>query len=101
MADDRTIDAEVRYKAEVQAAELERAVHDMTYMAPSYLARQGLLPGPKKHDPCLKMTRISSEGEETDPSECKRLSVAGAIRLANKVAVEEELLDQMKQKQQQ
>ena len=101
MADDRTIDAEVRYKAEVQAAELERAVHDMTYMAPSYLARQGLLPGPKKHDPSLRMTRISSEGEETDPSECKRLTVAGALRLANKAAVEEELRDQQIESQKQ
>lgn len=91
MADDPSLDAEIRLQAEVEAGEFERACHDMTYHAPSYLAVQGLLPGPKKHDACLSMTRISfskDRPEKKDPSEYKRLTVAGAMRLANQTAKE-------------
>lgn len=91
MADDPTIEPEIRLQAEIEAGEYERACHDMTYMAPSYLASQHLLPGPKKHDECLSMTRIShTRAEEKDPSEYKRLTVAGALRMANKAAIEAE-----------
>ncbi len=37
LADDKNRDAEQRIEATTLAAHLERAVHDMTYFAPSYL----------------------------------------------------------------
>jgi hypothetical protein len=90
MADDASISDEVRLQAEIEAGEYERAVHDMTYYAPSYLKIQGLvLPGPKKHDPCLRATRIQmgedvfGVTEEKDPSEKERLRIAGEIRREN------------------
>lgn len=85
MADDTSIEPEIRMQCEIEAGEFERAVHDMTYMAPSYLYNQGLLPGPKKHDPCLTMSRITLDHnkEEKDPSEYKRIKIAGEFRQQN------------------
>src|ERR671910_2781903 len=86
LADDTSIDGETRRQAELDAAELERAVHDMTYTAPSYLRAQGLLPEPKKHYPTLAMSRINKADEkceEKDPSEVERIKLAGEFRRQN------------------
>ena len=78
IGDDKTVDPEQRIEAHKLAAELERAVHDMSYMAPSYVRKQGLLPEPKTIYPALTMSRI--EDEEQDPSEGERMEVAGEFR---------------------
>jgi hypothetical protein len=84
IADDKKVDVEQRIAAHNFAAEYERAAHDMCYMAPSYLRVQGLLPEPKKHDPCLTITRIThSHEEEKDPSEYERMKLAGEFRRQN------------------
>ena len=89
LADDPTIDPEIRLEAEIQCAHLERAVHDIMYQAPSYLAVQKLLPGPKDRTyASLSMTEIHPHSEERDPSEFSRLSVAGVMRKANQAALE-------------
>ena len=97
IANDQSVDPEVRIQAEIEAGEYERAVHDMTYMAPSYLAAQGLLPGPKKHDPCLTMTKINhSREEEKDPSEYQRQKLAGEFRRQNIARQQNSLSNQQK-----
>lgn len=78
IGDDNSVDVKQRIEAHKFAAELERAVHDMSYMAPSYLKTQGLLPEPKTIYPALTMSRI--EDEEEDPSERKRMEAAGEFR---------------------
>lgn len=78
IGDDEKVDAEQRIEAHKFAAELERAVHDMSYMAPSYLSSQGLLPEPKTIHPALTMSWI--EDEEQDPSERQRIKAAGEYR---------------------
>jgi hypothetical protein len=78
IGDDQKVDAEQRIEAHKFAAELERAVHDMSYMAPSYLRTQGLLPEPKHIHPALTMSKI--EDEEHDPSERQRMEAAGEYR---------------------
>jgi hypothetical protein len=96
LADDTSIDGETRRQAELDAAELERAVHDMTYTAPSYLRAQGLLPEPKKHYPTLAMSRINKANEkceEKDPSEVERIKLAGEFRRQN-------IIQQQQQQQQ-
>jgi hypothetical protein len=96
LADDTSIDGETRRQAELDAAELERAVHDMTYTAPSYLRAQGLLPEPKKHYPTLAMSRINKADEkceEKDPSEVERIKLAGEFRRQN-------IIQQQQQQQQ-
>lgn len=59
------MDAEQRIEAHKFAAQLERAAHDMTYFAPSYLKVQGLLPPPepkKENDfPALALSAIEDE----------------------------------------
>jgi hypothetical protein len=87
MADDKSIDAETRFQAEIEAAEFERAVHDMSYYAPSFLLAQGLIPEPKKHDAVLSMTRFNhKEGaEEEDPFDKVRIVMASLIRMQNNV----------------
>lgn len=72
------MDAEQRIEAHKFAAELERAVHDMSYTGPSYLRVQGLLPEPKTIHPALTMSKI--EDEEHDPSERQRIEAAGEYR---------------------
>ena len=106
MADDTSIDPKIRLQCETEAGEFERAVHDMTYYAPSYLKVQGLLlPKPKKHDECLSATRIHlgedvfGVTEEKDPSEEKRLKIAGEIRQENILRKQHSLCDQEKQEQ--
>ena len=79
IGDDKSVDVKQRLEAHKFAAELERAVHDMSYMAPSYLRKQGLLPEPKSIYPALTMSRIEDE-EEEDPSERERMEVAGEFR---------------------
>jgi hypothetical protein len=78
IGDDQKVDAEQRIEAHKFAAELERAVHDMSYMAPSYLKTQRLLPEPKTIHPALSMSKI--EDEEQDPSERQRMKAAGEYR---------------------
>jgi hypothetical protein len=80
MGDDEKVDAEQRIEAHKFAAELERAAHDMSYMAPSYLGSQGLLlPEPKTIYPALAMSKIEGD-EEQDPSERQRMEAAGEYR---------------------
>ena len=79
IGDDEKVDAEQRIEAHKFAAELERAVHDMSYMAPSYLRVQGLLPEPKSIYPALTMSKIEND-EEQDPSERQRIEAAGEYR---------------------
>jgi hypothetical protein len=79
IGDDEKVDAEQRIEAHKFAAELERAVHDMSYIGPSYLRKQGLLPEPKTIHPALTMSRIQGD-EEQDPSERQRMEAAGEYR---------------------
>jgi hypothetical protein len=76
------VDAEQRIEAHKFATELERAAHDMTYFAPSYLKVQGLLPPPEpkkgKAFPALGLTAI--EDEERDPLETQRMKDVGEYR---------------------
>ena len=52
----------------------------MSYMAPSYLRRQGLLPNPPKDNlPALRMSKIEVE-EKQDPYEKDRMEAAGEYR---------------------
>ena len=82
IGDDENVDAEQRIEAHKFATELERAAHDMTYFAPSYLKVQGLLPPPepKKGNafPALSMSAI--EDEEKDPLERQRMKDVGKYR---------------------
>lgn len=84
LASDPEVDGETRRQAECNAAELERAVHDVSYLAPSYLAAQKLLPRPKdKSDTKLSMTAKNTNKEEKDPSEVERIKLAGEFRRQN------------------
>jgi hypothetical protein len=85
IADDKNIDAEQRIAAHNYAAELERAAHDITYLSPSYLRRQGLLPDPKSgFDPALRLSRISLVDKEVpDEYEKERIEAAGEVRRQN------------------
>jgi hypothetical protein len=82
MCDNENVDAEQRIEAHKFAAQLERAAHDMTYFAPSYLKVQGLLPPPepkKGNDfPALGLSAI--EDEEKDPLERQRMKDVGEYR---------------------
>jgi hypothetical protein len=79
IGDDEKVDAEQRIEAHKFAAELERAAHDMSYMAPSYLGSQGLLlPEPKTIHPALTISKI--EEQQQDPSERQRIEAAGEYR---------------------
>jgi hypothetical protein len=81
IGNDEKVDPEQRIQAHINAAHLERAVHDMSYMAPSYLRRQGLLPLlPKGRHPALTMSRIELDEEEQDPHERERIEAAGEYR---------------------
>jgi len=80
VGNDEKVDSEQRIEAHKLAAELERAVHDMSYMAPSYLRRQGLLPLlPKGKFPALSMSKIEGD-EEQDPYKNERIEAAGEYR---------------------
>jgi hypothetical protein len=82
IGDNENVDAEQRIEAYKFAAQLERAAHDMTYFAPSYLKVQGLLPPPepkKENDfPALGLSAI--EDEEKDPLERQRMKDVGEHR---------------------
>jgi hypothetical protein len=82
IGDNENVDAEQRIDAHRMAAQLERAAHDMTYFAPSYLKVQGLLPPPepkKQNDfPALALSAI--EDEEKDPLEKQRMKDVGEYR---------------------
>jgi hypothetical protein len=83
IGDDKTIDAEQRISAHRLAADFERAVHDMSYVGPSYLARQKLIPNPKSgYPPSLELSEINlNDGErEKDEYEKERLQAAGEYR---------------------
>jgi hypothetical protein len=82
IGDDENVDAEQRIEAHTVAAELERAVHDMSYFAPSYLRTQGLLPDPKSGNghPRLQLSRIDKTVEEKDEYEKQRLDAAAEYR---------------------
>src|SRR5918996_6542488 len=82
IGDNESVNAEQRIEAHKFATELERAAHDMTYFAPSYLKVQGLLPPPEpkkgKAFPALGLTAI--EDEERDPLERQRMKDVGEYR---------------------
>jgi hypothetical protein len=82
IGDNENVDAEQRIEAHKFAAQLERAVHDMSYFAPSYLKVQGLLPPPepkKGNDfPALALSAV--EDEERDPLERRRMEEVGELR---------------------
>src|ERR671919_270434 len=83
IGDNENVDAEQRIEAHKFAAQLERAAHDMTYFAPSYLKVQGLLPPPepkKGNDfPALGLSAIEAD-EEKDPLERQRMKDVGEYR---------------------
>lgn len=85
IADDKNIGAEQRIEAHKYASELERAAHDITYLSPSYLRAQGLLPAPKSgFDPALRLSRIDLGDEEVpDEYEKERIEAAGEVRRQN------------------
>jgi hypothetical protein len=86
IANDPNVDAEQRINALDKALDYQRAAHDMTYYAPSYLLAQGLiLPGPKGHYPSLSMSRqhLDEKFEQTDPSEAERIRLSGEYRRKN------------------
>jgi hypothetical protein len=82
IGDNENVDAEQRIEAHKFAAQLERAAHDMTYFAPSYLKVQGLLPPPEPKNgnafPALGLSAI--EDEEKDPLERQRMKDVGEYR---------------------
>jgi hypothetical protein len=81
IGDDEKVEAEQRIEAHKFAAELERAVHDMSYMGPSYLRVQGLLPTPESFHPSLTMSNIDADDfKEKDPWEKQRIKAAGEYR---------------------
>jgi hypothetical protein len=82
IGDDEKVDVEQRIEAHKFAAQLERAVHDMSYIGPSYLRVQGLLPNPKDGShPALTMSKIDTDDfEEKDPFERQRMEAAGEDR---------------------
>jgi hypothetical protein len=83
IGDDKNVDAEQRINAHRQAADFERAVHDMTYFAPSYLRAQKLIPNPKQgYPPNLELSEISliNAEKEKDEYEKERLEAAGEYR---------------------
>jgi hypothetical protein len=54
----------------------------MTYFAPSYLHRQGLLPNPKSgYPPTLRMSQITNLPDEGDEHEKERLAAAPEYRM--------------------
>jgi hypothetical protein len=98
IGDDEKVDAEQRIEAHKFAAQLERAVHDMSYIGPSYLRVQGLLPDPKDSYPSLTMSQIDTDDiEDKDPWEKDRIKAAGEYRRQRR---QQEQLEQ-KQKQSQ
>jgi hypothetical protein len=82
IGDDEKVDAEQRIEAHKFAVELERAVHDLSYFAPSYLKVQGLLPPPepKKGNAFPALSMSSIEDEEKDPLEKQRMEDVGKYR---------------------
>jgi hypothetical protein len=80
IGDDEKVDAEQRIQAHKFTAELERAVHDMSYLSPAYLKNQKLLPEPSKSQPALTMSAIEDDEEEQDPLERERILAAGEFR---------------------
>ena len=82
IGDDKNVDGEQRIEAHTVAAELERAVHDMSYFAPSYLRTQGLLPDTESGNghPRLQLSRIGKAVDGKDEYEKQRLDAAGEYR---------------------
>lgn len=83
IANDKIIDAEARIAAHESAASFERAVHDVTYFAPSYLKTHKLIPDPANGDyPHLAMSRIKT-GEEPDEHAKERILASAEYRKRN------------------
>ena len=83
IGDDKNVDAEARIEAHLQASLLERAVHDMTYFAPSYLAAQKLIPKPVSgFAENMSVSRINPDyaEKEKDEFEKERILAAGEYR---------------------
>lgn len=86
IASDPNTNAEQKIIALDKALDYQRAAHDITYYAPSYLVNQGLiLPAPKRNYPSLSMSRqhLDEKFEEADPSEKERIRLAGEVRRQN------------------
>ena len=103
IGDNENVDAEQRIEAHKFAAQLERAAHDMTYFAPSYLKVQGLLPPPpepkKGNDfPALGLSAIEAD-EEKDPLERQRMKDVGEYRRRSRLQ-QQRLLQHHQQEEQ-
>ncbi len=102
LGEDEKIDAEQRIEAHKFAAQLERAVHDMSYMGPSYLRVQGLLPDPKDSHPSLTMSQIDTDDiENKDLWEKDRIKAAGEYRRQRRQQQQLEQKQSQPQQQQQ
>ncbi|HEX6281317.1 MAG TPA: hypothetical protein VFZ67_03750 [Nitrososphaera sp.] len=103
IGDNENVDAEQRIEAHKFATELERAAHDMTYFAPSYLKVQGLLPPPEpkkgKAFPALGLSAI--EDEERDPLEKQRMKDVGEYRRRRRRRQQRRLQDHQHQQEEQ
>lgn len=80
IANDKSIDPEQRIAAINLASDLERAVHDMTYMSPAYLRSQGLLPNLNEEGvPRLTLSRLETK-EQAHSKELELLQSAAEYR---------------------
>lgn len=81
VGDDEKINPTQRIELPRFAAQLERAFHDMSYIGPSYLRVQGLLPEPKDSHPSLIMSQIDTDDiGKKDPCEKDRIKTRGEDR---------------------
>jgi hypothetical protein len=97
IGDDEKVDAEQRIEAHKFAAQLERAVHDTSYIGSSYLRVQRLIPDPKDSHPSLTMSQIDTDDiEKKDPWEKERVKAAREYRRKRRRRQEQQ--QQQKQK---
>ena len=100
---DKNIDAEHRIEAHHLAADLERAVHDMTFFSPSYLILHKMVPTTpwtigkveqKNNINKLNYTAIPAFAEDKDEYHDEKVRAALAYRMKNIQRQEQELEQQ-------
>lgn len=83
IAQDKNVDAEFRIQAHLEASELERAAHDITYLSPAYLAAHKLLPESERlmNHPSLRMskTHTFTQNQTEHEKETEKLMMRNAI----------------------
>ena len=97
IGDDKDVPAERRIEAYMQASNLIRSTHDIAYFAPSYLARQGLIPvSPNGKEENLSFTRIHREyvNQDRDEYEHQRLQAASEYRQKKMITTTEQKTSQ-------